>query len=142
MLSSTAGAAEWMLAFSVPFLFCTSVKLAGLSEGGLCTRKAADLPPGFFAWGKEAGEVQSAHRHQALTAGYNAVGQQIPFFLCPRQCFMGTGKAGNRANFVHPIPLSTFPKLHRLPLFQYLFLRITNMTCKMHKRPFHLYWCS
>ena len=89
VLSSTAGAAEWMLAFSVPFLFCTSVKLAGLSEGGLCTRKAADLPPGFFAWGKDTGEVQSAHRHQALTTGYNAAGQQIPFFLCPRQCFMG-----------------------------------------------------
>ena len=32
-LSSTAGAAKWMLAFSVSFLFCTSVKLVRLIEG-------------------------------------------------------------------------------------------------------------
>ena len=33
VLSSTAGAAKWMLAFSVSFLFFASFKLAGLCEG-------------------------------------------------------------------------------------------------------------
>ena len=127
-----------MLAFSVSFLFCTSVKLARLSEGRPVYQKGSGSTARFLWVGRGRKTLfgLSAQRIRHWLLDTMRWGIEFPnFFLCRRQCYMGKEqvdrRAGKRANVVHPIPLSTFPKLHWLPLFQYIFSKITNMTCKV-----------